>query len=106
MLRKRKHRGASQGAKVDSEQLQSLVVLVSTELSGRGGACVLGSVLRDDWGRTKSSAGSGVSAGDILGILVSWVGWVSSVGVGGLSIGVGVLSSACDSVSYGTISML
>ena len=89
--------------------LQGLVVLVSTQLSGRGGACVLGSVLRGDWGGTKSSAGSGVSgvgAGDILGILVSWVGWVSSVGVSRLSIGVGVLSSACDGVSYGMISML
>lgn len=89
--------------------LQSLVVFVSTELSGRGGACVLGSVLRDDWGGVKSSAGSGVSgvdAGDIFGILVSWVGWMSSVGVSGLSIGVGVLSSACDGVSYGMISML
>ena len=81
-------------------------MLVSTELSGRGGACVLGSVLRGDWGRTKSSAGSGVSAGDILGIIVSWVGWVSSVGVSGLSVGVNVLGSACDGVSYGMISML
>lgn len=79
--------------------LQSVVVLVSTELSSRGGACVLGSVLRGDWGRTKSSAGSG-------GILVSWVCWVSSVDVSGLSVGVGVLSSACDGVSYGMISML
>lgn len=87
-------------------KLQSRVVLVSTELSGRGGACVLGSVLRGDWGRTKSSAGSGVSAGDVLGIIVSWVGWVSSVGVRGLSVGVNVLGSACDGVSYGMISML
>ena len=94
------------GQKSILDNLQSLVVLVSTELSGRGGACVLGSVLRGDWGRTKSGARSGVSAGDILAILVSWVGWVSSIDVSRLSIGVGVLSSTCDGVSYGMISML
>lgn len=81
--------------------LQSLVVLVGTELSGRGSACVLGSVLRGDWGRTKTSAGSGVSSRDVLRILVSWVGWVSGINMSGLPIGVGVLSSACDGVSYG-----